>query len=94
MLSSFSRLHVTTASLVIVGLSTVTTLPETERPLLVPRFGVGSATSEAPHQTPRAPSTSSLSSARRTYALVLLVTFQSKRYFISRRLVGSSTLKT
>ena len=71
MLSSVSRLQLTRTSLVIVGLSTLTTLPDTERPLLVPTVGVGSARSDELHQMPRAFSVSSPSMAARTYAFVL-----------------------
>jgi hypothetical protein len=91
-LSSFSWLHDTSASFVIVGLSTVTTLAATERPLLSPTFEEGSSTSDAPHQTPRLFSMSSRSRATRTYALVLLVTFQSTRVFMSTRLANSRKL--
>ncbi len=70
-LSSVSRLQLTSTSLVIVGLSTETMLPDTDLPRFVPTVGVGSATSDELHQIPRAFSVSSPSNARRTYALVL-----------------------
>src|SRR4051812_8604337 len=91
-LSRASLLQLTSASFVIEGLSTDTTLPANDRPVFVPMLDEGSATSDGPHHTPRGFSLVSPSRATRTYAFVLLLMFQSKRLLKSVRFDGSRRL--